>query len=478
MALLALAGPLKAAGYEPVLIYEGIEDDLESRIAEACEGVICLGVSAMTGNQLKGAIEYSKLVKELYPELPVVWGGYHPTLLPEQTLAEDYVDIVVRGQGEVTFVELLKRLEAGGGPGGVAGVSYKDGGRQVANPSRSPKPLESLPPYPYELLDVEKIINRNSAGFRSLQYLSSSGCPFSCSFCAEPLVNERKWLSRSSGQVVEEVVDLARIYRLDHVTFIDPNFFVSRQRAREIFRGMVDAGLGIEWSAVARVDQVLKFDEELWRLIRESGCRSLGVGAESGSQEMLSLIDKRISVDEIFESATMMKEHGVGGIFSFMIGYPVEEEVRRRDMLNTVAAIKKVKSLNAEIKTPVFYYAPYPGSPLYPVALKNGFRGPRTLKDWADFGFTTVMTPWVSGREKDYVERCSTFYFPIAFPDSRVLKWTASGAPRLPFALARRLASLRVSRDAYGWPLEWQVAKLAARVLGRGVPLHVPQLYS
>ncbi|MEK7817220.1 MAG: cobalamin-dependent protein, partial [Actinomycetota bacterium] len=175
MAILALAGPLKAAGYEPALIYEGVEDDLKSRIAVACNGAICLGVSAMTGNQLRGAIDYSKLAKELYPELPIVWGGYHPTLLPEQTLAEDYVDIVVRGQGEATFMELVRCLETGGSLGGVAGISYKEDGRQVANQPKRPEPLESLPPYPYELLDVEKIINRNSASFRSLQYLSSSG---------------------------------------------------------------------------------------------------------------------------------------------------------------------------------------------------------------------------------------------------------------------------------------------------------------
>ncbi|MEK7817056.1 MAG: hypothetical protein AAB281_02245, partial [Actinomycetota bacterium] len=119
-----------------------------------------------------------------------------------------------------------------------------------------------------------------------------------------------------------------------------------------------------------------------------------------------------------------------------------------------------------------------PGSPLYTVALKNGFQAPRTLKDWADFGFTTVMTPWVSDREKDYVERCGTFYFPIAFPDRRVLKWAASGLARLPFAMAHGLASWRVSRDAYGWPLEWQIAKLAARAMGRGQPIHISQFYS
>jgi radical SAM superfamily enzyme YgiQ (UPF0313 family) len=158
--------------------------------------------------------------------------------------------------------------------------------------------------------------------------------------------------------VVDDVTRLVKSYDLDHITFIDPNFFVSLKRAREICQGIVDAGLNIQWSAVARVDQVLKFDEDMWELVRESGCRSLGVGAESGSPEVLSLIDKRITVEEIFECSRRMKVNRVGGIFSFMVGFPLDDEPRRQEMMRTVDAVKKVKSIFAEIETPICYYAP------------------------------------------------------------------------------------------------------------------------
>jgi len=476
MATLALAGPLREAGYEPVLIYEGIEDDLDSCFQEACDGAICLGVSSMTGNQLRGAIEYSRLVKRRWPNLPIVWGGYHASILPKQTLAENYVDVVVRGQGEVTMVELVQHLETGKSLEEVQGIIYKDGDRVITNPARPAADLKDFPPLPYELLDIEKIIRRNSPTFRSLQYLSSTGCPFNCGFCAEPLLTKRKWLGRSSEQVVAEVTKLARDYRLDHVTFIDPNFFVSLKRAREICQGLV--GLGIEWSAVARVDQVLKFDETLWKAIRESGCRSLGVGAESGSPEILSLIDKRITVEEIYECAYLMKKNGVGGIFSFMVGFPLDEESRRRERMRTIHAVKNVKSIFAEIKTPVCYYAPYPGSPLYPVAIKEGFHAPQTLEGWADFNFTDVTTPWVSEKEKDYIESLTTFYFPIAYPDQRVLRHVSTGLAHVPFLLAHKTARARVVRDAYKLPVEWRIAKLTARVLGKDKPFHISQFYS
>ncbi len=481
MSILALSGPIKEAGYEPVLIYEGIagNGDLEGYVLDACRGAICLGVSSMTGNQLRGAIQYASLVRRHLPELPIVWGGYHPTIMPEQTLAEDYVDIVVRGQGEATFLEVVQRLEEGRWVEGVAGTLYLDqDGKVVANPPRPQVSLKELPPLPYELLDVEKIITRNSPVFRSLQYISSTGCPFNCGFCAEPLVTERKWMGRSSEQVVEEVARLAKEYWLDHVTFIDPNFFVSLKRARQVLRGMIEAGVNIKWSAVARVDQVLKFDKELWTLVRESGCRSLGVGAESGSPRVLSLIDKRISVDEIFECSRRMKENGVGGIFSFMVGFPLDDEPRRQEMMRTLAAVKEVKSIFAEIKTPICYYAPYPGSALYPFALKAGFQAPQTLSGWSDFDFTDVVTPWVSDEEKDYIERCGTFYYPIAFPDERVLRNLDRGLVRLPFRMLRGLAAARVRRDYYRFPVEWIIAKTAARLMGKDQPFHISQFYS
>lgn len=479
MAILALAGPLKQAGYEPVLIYEGIETDLDARLMEACQDAVCLGVSSMTGNQLRGAIEYARFVRRRFPGLPIIWGGYHPSILPEQTLAQYYVDAVVRGQGEAAFLEVVRRLEAGGDLAGVKGVSFKDaGGNVIANPARPPQDLNKFPRLPYELLDIETIITRNNPGYRSLQYLSSTGCPFNCGFCAEPLVNKRKWLGRSSEQVIKELIPLVRNYRLDHITFIDPNFFVNLKRAAEIVAGMIEAGLNIQWSAVARVDQVLKFDQNLWELMRKSGCRSLGVGAESGSPEILSLIDKRITVEEIYQCSRKMKQNGIGGIFSFMVGFPLDHESRRQEMMRTIAAAKQVKSTYAEIMTPICFYAPYPGSPLFPIAESKGFRAPRTLEGWSDFGFTNINTPWVTENEKEYVERLSSFYFPIAYPDRRVLRNAGTGIKRFPFILLRKLAQARVRRDNYRLPLEWHAARLATRLTGAKRPFLISQFYS
>src|SRR5659263_113380 len=135
LSILAVAAPVHADGYEVILFDERLHDDAANDLLAAAEGALCVGVSTITGDQLKGAIRYSRLLKEHYPGMPIIWGGYHPTLLPELTAAEPYVDAVVRGQGERPFQEIVARLEEGRGFDGITGVTYRDGsGESITNP--------------------------------------------------------------------------------------------------------------------------------------------------------------------------------------------------------------------------------------------------------------------------------------------------------------------------------------------------------
>src|SRR5262249_35331015 len=134
MSLLSLAAPLEEAGYEVRLIDAAIEPNYLQRIADEIKEACCFGVSLLTGPMILPALEASELVRRLSPGLPLVFGGWHPTLLPDQTLRDDCVDVIVRGQGERTFVELVRSLEKGDSLAGVTGVSFKDGRRVVHNP--------------------------------------------------------------------------------------------------------------------------------------------------------------------------------------------------------------------------------------------------------------------------------------------------------------------------------------------------------
>jgi radical SAM superfamily enzyme YgiQ (UPF0313 family) len=138
---------------------------------------------------IRPAIEASQLVRRLSPNLPIVYGGWHPTLLPEQTLQADYVDVVVRGQGEVTFIELLGRLNSKISLNGVAGVSYKEGTRIVHNPDRPIISLNNLPMPAYDLVNTDAY--EKACGLRKTVYASSVGCPYSCNYCTDTVFYHR-----------------------------------------------------------------------------------------------------------------------------------------------------------------------------------------------------------------------------------------------------------------------------------------------
>ncbi len=456
LSILAVAAPLHAEGYELVLIDERLHDDPEGELLAAADGALCVGISTMTGFQLKGAIRYSRMIRKEASSVPVVWGGYHPSLLPEQTASEPYVDAVVRGQGERTFQEIVTRLEEGKDLAEVAGATYRNrAGEVISNPDRPMEGLEDFPPAPYELLDIDRFFRVNG-GRHALQYISSQGCPYKCRFCVEPKVFG-KWSGRSAQQVADDIEELDRRYGLEHVTFSDPNFFVSRKRVEEVCNLLVERGLKLSWSAAARADQVVRIDPGLSRLMAQSGCSQIGIGMESGSQAVLDLIDKRISPEKAIASNSILEDAGIQGCYAFMVGFPPQLPEAKGEVWQTLMLIKAMRRAHPEVVTITFYVTPYPGTPLYDIALQLQLEMPRSTEEWADWESTSVHTTWISSADKDLVERCNNFYFPFAFPNQQLRrhmgkwKWKAFLYP------LHLLAAGRCRFDFYRWPFEWRL---------------------
>jgi len=154
--LLAIAGPLVQEGYEVALVDGRLVPDYVERVLEEAGEAICLGISVLTGNQIKQALELSAAIKDRFPDLPVVWGGYHPTLLPDQTIANPLVDVVVRGQGELTFKRLVQALASGASLRGIPGLSFKEPGRIVCNDEAPFTDVNQFPPMPISLVDPSR----------------------------------------------------------------------------------------------------------------------------------------------------------------------------------------------------------------------------------------------------------------------------------------------------------------------------------
>jgi anaerobic magnesium-protoporphyrin IX monomethyl ester cyclase len=154
LGLLSLAASLRESGYEPCIIDGALDRNYFPRLAREIEHCLCFGVSLLTGPMIREAAAAARFVKQARPDIPVIFGGWHPSLLPGQTLSEDFVDIVVRHQGDRTLVEILQRLEAGQLPDMVQGCWFKRGRQIHQNPDRPALPISSLPIPAYDLADV------------------------------------------------------------------------------------------------------------------------------------------------------------------------------------------------------------------------------------------------------------------------------------------------------------------------------------
>ena len=437
LALVAVGSALDRRRVEAQVIDARLEEDALGKVLAAADGALCLGVSALTGGPLNDALAVSRAVKARFPEVPVVWGGWHPSLFPEETLCEPSIDVTVQGQGEETFREIVERLLAGDSLEGTAGATVRAGDRVVRGAPRTIKGMDDLPEHDYGLIPVERYFAVKER--RQLDYISSTGCPFRCAFCADPFVYQRKWVAVGPERMGKEIEGLWRRYRFTELAFQDETFFTYRDRVARIAEQFLERGLDFQWTATLRADQAMRLTDEIFALCVRSGFDRAMIGVESGSQEMLDWMQKDVTVEQVVKSAEMCVRHGVGAIFPFIVGFPNETE---ESMNASFELIKRLRAMSPRFETPVFFFKPYPGSRITREVVAAGYRLPDTIEGWADFDFIGSAGPWVSAEKERLVER---FKFYNRFAGGRE-SWT-----RRPLQL---LARWRCRRDAYGWPLE------------------------
>ena len=205
LSLMTISRLLVRDGYDVRIIARHLFKDVEKEVLEQAKDSVCVGISAMTGFQIHDGLAISRLVRQHYPNLPIVWGGWHPSLLATETISDPNVDIVVRGYGDRTFPEIVHALENGGDLSAIPGVTCRKDGRILEKPPRALEDLNDLPPVPYHLVDLEKSIWKTEMGQRTISYISSYGCPHRCGFCVEPVVNNRGWQGFNAERVVDEI---------------------------------------------------------------------------------------------------------------------------------------------------------------------------------------------------------------------------------------------------------------------------------
>jgi anaerobic magnesium-protoporphyrin IX monomethyl ester cyclase len=439
LALLAIGSELDPDAYEVVIVDGRLEADPEAAVQAQLDDALCLGVTVLTGAPISDALAVSRLAKRLRPDLPVIWGGWHPSMFARECLQEPCVDVSVRGQGEATFVEIVSRLSEGRSLEGCAGCTVRlADGRIVENPARPLENVDRFRAHDYGLIPVERYFKLK--GKRQLDYISSQGCNFRCAFCSDPFVYGRKWVGLEPQRMALRLAELWERYRFDDVNFQDETFFTRAARVQAFARGIVDARLRFTWAATMRADQGVRLPEEVWALCKQSGLRRLLVGVESGSDEMLKRIRKDVRIEQVFRTVEKMLKHGIAGHFPFIVGFPEETDA---SIVATLECAKRLRALSPDFLTPIYYFKPYPGSELVQQAVARGFRLPDTLAAWSQFDYVAGLPgPWVSAEKYQLIERFKFF---------QDLAWKPVARGR---RLLQQVARYRCSRDEYRWPVE------------------------
>jgi radical SAM superfamily enzyme YgiQ (UPF0313 family) len=351
-----------AEGYPVEILDEYSTPGYEARLAEAARAADVIGISCFTGHQIDRAVAAAERIRAVRPDLPLVWGGYHPSLYPETTVSSPLCDYVVTGQGEWMFLDLVERTARGDDVSATPGLWRKVAGAAQKNPGGPPfRNLEEFPRFPFELVPLKSFLIQSLTP-RSISYHSSLGCPFRCNFCTVTEIYERRWSGFTPARVLRDVRYLVEQTGAESVEFYDNNFFVNDRRTAEIAQGLYDARLGVIWSGEARPDKIAEYDDEMLGLLAKSGLRWLFIGAESGHDRVLEMMERDHSVAHILEAARKLARYGIKVTFSFNLGYPQEPD---DNFARTDELCRELCAINPETEIMVYITTAYEATPSF-----------------------------------------------------------------------------------------------------------------
>jgi anaerobic magnesium-protoporphyrin IX monomethyl ester cyclase len=468
LAVLSLAAALEGR-YPWVLLDGNVDRDfVASALRIIGERKVCaVGLTVMGGPQLRSAIVASKAIRARFPAVPIIWGGAFPTNCPEAALSSLYVDFVVRGQGEETFVRLLGHLtgRADGSLASIEGMSWRRDGVIVHNGRRAFTAASLAARLPYELLaDPGQYVPATYLGRRTAGYQAALGCRYRCTFCGVAGMFRGKTALPTAARLEEDLRFLSGRLGVDGIQFYDHNFFdreVDMQPLLEIL-----ARHALPWWCFARSDAMLNLSERSWALLRKSRLRMTYIGAESPSAWLLHDIRKGTRPDQTLAAIEACRGHGVIAELSFMVAPPHDPEGETE---KTFDFIRLIKRRYPETEVMIYVYTPVPpgpdrAEPAVTRAMKElrDCAGepvvfPGTAEEWAEprwHGYWChSQAPWLSERLRTRIRDFTTVLgcrFPTVM-DVRASRWGK-------LAL-RGLASWRFRYGKYGQPWELDLCK-------------------
>ncbi len=419
------------------------------------------GSTVMPGMQLQQAIPITRKIRELYPNVVNIWGGYFPSNQYKSVLNSGYVDYIINGPGDEAFPQLINSVLTNGEPSSIKNIIFKSKDEIIRTPKADLIDQDTLPPLPYEKLNsfypIKYYLGKTFLGTKTAAYHSSVGCPFTCSFCAVVPIYEARWKGKSAPLIYKDIKFLKDEYGANAVEFHDNNFFVSEKRTVEFSKLIKDEK--IIWWGEGRIDTINKYSDESLAIMREAGCRMIFFGAETGNDTILKQMDKggTQSSEQIKAFAARMKKFDIIPEYSFVLGLPAETpEKVMRQIDEDIEFIKTIKEINPHTEIIIYVYSPVPteGSELYRKVTETGFRFPETLDDWLSKQWEKFdlrknpLTPWLT---PEMVNKILNFETVInaQYPTVSDFKLTTFQKQAMKF-----LSSLRYKTGFYKFPYE------------------------
>lgn len=483
-AIMLIGTYLSQNGYRVLIVDGAYHEDYEIKLRDIIhkEGpnILYVGMSVMV-TQIPFALSASKIVKEITKDIPIVWGGPHATLYPEETLRDDNVDIVVINEGTITAYNLACALREGLELKGVTGIAYRDAqGRITVTAPSELEDISKLPFFDFSLIDIEQYLCPQSASvykrefphyngeLRIVPILTGLGCPYKCQFCINVIL-KRRYRFRSARTIVEEIKRLKGKYGANTFLFLDEDFFISKKRLFEFLSICEDEDLHFNFRTWCRVDHFKDsyLNKDTLKRMSRIGHVSIAMGGESANREILLDLQKGITPEEIINSLKIITASGknIFPRYSFMVGM---ENESLEQIKNTYRFCLSMKELNpsVDIAGP-FIFRLYPGSPIFDRIVRNyKIKLPETPAAWANYiscmGSYDEMpwTPEFFQKNKHLIEFYANYAFYVLTGDA---SWDIK---RLVKKVLIVLSRLRIKHFFFSFPYEYEIFKFIRKRIG------------
>lgn len=369
------------------------QENLKAELSSFAPDIV--GIASMTST-IPSALESARVAKETLPNCKVIMGGPHATFADEQILTEEKaVDVVVRGEGEMTLLELAQTNVDSKNLPQVQGLSFRNNG-QIVRTAQRPfiEDLDALPRPAYKFFPMDKY---RITGKRHLPIMSSRGCPFQCSFCVASQMFGAPFRARSPKNVVDELIWLRDEYGAEGISFHDDTLTLDKKRIIDICDEMINRKAIIPWGCQTRVDTVSK---EILAKMKKAGCNEVSFGVESGCQEILNAVHKKVQISQAENAIKWAKEEGLFVAVSTIIGYPGET---KESMQQTADLMRRIEPDDAWI----CIATPYPGTELRAIVEKNGWK---MTNDWTKYNTMNPIFDNPTVDSEEYGKMRKNFY--------------------------------------------------------------------